>query len=225
MEFDRGGSRMNSYIKSASCVIGALAIFGVSSTSSSARTEKDLKVCQNVKADPDAVIRACSEFAVSRRTVDGRPAPATAMSSVHGLRGFAQARKGKHDLAIDDYNEALRYNASNSSLYVMRGLSYSETGEYAAAMRDYEKAIPMLRGAALADAYANRGIEYLRMGDDALAQADFQAADRLAPQSKQGYEGRRVQIKRWTAYLKSIQDSNDYANWSGPPLESYRRGK
>jgi hypothetical protein len=39
----------------------------------------------------------------------------------------------------------------------------------------------------------------------------------------------RVQIKRmnmhWFRYLKTLEDENDYQNWSGPPLAAYRAFK
>ena len=60
-------------------------------------------------------------------------------------RGIAYSSlpKPKHELAIEDYNQAIKINSQYFDAYVERGITWASLGKYQAAMADYNKAIAL----------------------------------------------------------------------------------
>lgn len=186
-----------------------------------AQTNQDLKVCRDIKADPAEIVRSCSVFLSTRRTVDGRSAPANALANVAALRGFAYARLGQYNRAIADYDYALSLGP-NGNVHGLRASSHFAKRELKAALEDYDRAIQLTKGTTLAENYANRGVAYLSVGEDSLADSDFRNAIRLDPKKRQWIEDQKERIGPWIAYLKQIQEDGDYANWTRPPFDAAR---
>jgi len=84
-------------------------------------------------------------------------------------RGVARRLKGEYDLALQDYNEAIRLNPNSASQFNNRGVIYRIKGEYDQAIADYSKAISLRSD--YPAAYYNRALAYTDKGafDDALA--------------------------------------------------------
>jgi|GEM_PF-6871181 len=63
-------------------------------------------------------------------------------------RGLSYAKQGKHELAIADFNQAVRINPRDSRTFYNRGIFYSEQGNYKLARTDLEKAkqISLIQG-------------------------------------------------------------------------------
>jgi tetratricopeptide (TPR) repeat protein len=148
-----------------------------------AQTMGDLKMCQNMQADPDQIIRACTPFIATRRAVGGRPAPANALSSVAALRGMAHARKYEYELALPDYNLGLALNPKNTAIYGLRALAYWQNADPKRAMIDIEEAIRTTKGAGLSENYSNRASFYLAGLDYDRAAADLDMAIRVNPKN------------------------------------------
>ena len=55
--------------------------------------------------------------------------------------GVAYAMKGQFDLAIVDFNEAIRLNPEYADAFYNRGNAYAEQREYDRAIASYDKAI------------------------------------------------------------------------------------
>jgi Tfp pilus assembly protein PilF len=79
--------------------------------------------------------------------------------------------------------------------------------------------------------YINRGNTHARNKDYSRATADYTKA--LAIDPKNALAARQLQVvkfsinteEKWIGYLRTIQDDDDYANWSGPPLEVFQKPK
>src|SRR5882724_10035228 len=56
-------------------------------------------------------------------------------------RGLEASRGPDHDLAIADYNEAIRLDPKNAAAYNNRGFAYGQKGDYDKALADFSEAI------------------------------------------------------------------------------------
>jgi tetratricopeptide (TPR) repeat protein len=81
-----------------------------------------------------------------------------------------------------------------------------------------------------------RAVGYSMKKDYDRASADYREAIRLDPNNNaalmrkalstlQSLEATKQLNSRWESYLLEIQNDQDFANWSGPPLEIYRNAK
>ena len=56
-------------------------------------------------------------------------------------RGVAYGNKGKHDLAIEDFNKAIGLNINNANAYLGRGVAYGNKGKHDLAFMDILRAV------------------------------------------------------------------------------------
>jgi tetratricopeptide (TPR) repeat protein len=89
-------------------------------------------------------------------------------------RGWAYFSLGDYQLAIDDYNQAIRLNPDYTEAYYNRGIAYFNLGHYQLAIDDYNQAIRL--NPDYAEAYNNRGGAYFRQGNNKLGCRDAQKA-------------------------------------------------
>jgi tetratricopeptide (TPR) repeat protein len=120
-------------------------------------------------------------------------------------RGIAYAKAGQYELAIDDYNMAIRLNP-HFDAYNNRGSAYAKTGEYQLAMGDYNKAIELNRD--FTDAYSNRGTVYFILRQYQLCIEDFSHAIRLHPDNALSYKNRGNAYFELGRYQTAIDDYN-----------------
>jgi tetratricopeptide (TPR) repeat protein len=59
----------------------------------------------------------------------------------YNLRGSAYYDKGEYDIAIADFNDALRIGPPSGIIYHNRGNAWRGKGEYAKAIADYDMSI------------------------------------------------------------------------------------
>jgi tetratricopeptide (TPR) repeat protein len=93
-------------------------------------------------------------------------------------RGLAYNKKGEHDRAIADLDEAIRLNPQDAEPYVGRGEAYASKDELDRAIADLDEAIRL--NPKFATAYNARGLAYYSKGDYARAIADYDQALTLA---------------------------------------------
>ena len=171
------------------------------STPSAAQTVAQLQVCMSLARDPgaytpDAIIKACSVFIETRRSIGGRaPIPKNALWGVFGLRGLAYMMKSDYDAALADFDQQISLKQDDSDQYTNRGNAYAFKRDYVRALADYDHALRLKPGSELAIKAKASALLYQRL------------------------------YGQWEQYLKGIEDEREYANWSGPPLEIYRREK
>ena len=73
--------------------------------------------------------------------------------------GSAYGRKGDYDLALQDYNAALRLNANYANAFYGRGWVYEEKGEYGRSIQNFNQALRLNPN--LSGALRERGIAYM----------------------------------------------------------------
>jgi tetratricopeptide (TPR) repeat protein len=84
---------------------------------------------------------------------------------------------GKYELAITDYNQALKIDPNHFRAYNNRGNSYFKQGKDELAIADYSQAIKIDPNDA--ELYTKRGISYTRQGKYELARTDLEKAKQL----------------------------------------------
>lgn len=100
--------------------------------------------------------------------------------AIYNLRGSAYFDKGEYDIAIADYNDALRTGKpEGGTVYHNRGNAWRGKGDYAKAIADYDAAIKFDPKAKFS--YQNRGVSKMALGDLDGALADINEAIRLDP--------------------------------------------
>jgi len=86
--------------------------------------------------------------------------------------GIELRKKGEHDSAIRDFDEAIRLDPGSIDAYIDRGQSWRDRRNYEAALADFDEAIRL--DPSHARAYVNRGYTWYRLGryDQAIAEYD-----------------------------------------------------
>jgi tetratricopeptide (TPR) repeat protein len=99
--------------------------------------------------------------------------------ALYNMRGSAYFDKGEFDIAIADFNDALRIGPPSGIIFHNRGNAYRSKGDYAKAIADYDAAIKA--DPKQAYSYQNRGSAKQALGDLDGALADIDEAIRLNP--------------------------------------------
>ena len=157
---------------------------------------------------------------------------------LYNSRGLVWDEKGEYDIAIADYNEAIRLEPSEASYFSNRGLAWDAKKDYEKAIADYNEAIRLDPKYAMA--YHNRGTVWYAKKDYEKAIADYNEAIRLDSKNAMAYYGRGIAWSNKKEYDKAIADYTEtirldpkYANaynarawlWAVCPNEKYRDGK
>jgi tetratricopeptide (TPR) repeat protein len=99
--------------------------------------------------------------------------------ALHNMRGSAYYDTGEYDIAIADFNDALRIGPPSGAIFHNRGNAWRAKANYARAITDYDEAIRLTPKEAYS--YQNRGAAKQALGDLDGALADINAAIRLNP--------------------------------------------
>ena len=157
----------------------------------SARAD-DLADC-NQSANEQRTIKGCTNLIKSKR-LDKQN-----LAFAYSNRGEAYWKKGEHDRAITDYDEAIKINPKFAMPYNNRGVVYGAKGEFDRAILDYDTAIKLFPK--LAGAYYNRGLAYAKKGEYDRGRTD---RDVLCPRTQRG-----ITVLEWEgrAYVMVHRDS------------------
>jgi len=101
------------------------------------------------------------------------------LAIAYNNRGNAYTGKGEYDLAIQDYDESIKFNPNFAKPFNNRGVAYRKKGDYDRAIQDFDAAINI--DPKYGDAFANRAAIYQKKGDYPRALKDFDEAIRLQP--------------------------------------------
>jgi len=104
------------------------------------------------------------------------------------IETFGHDRLKKYDLALADYEEALKADPKIAKVYSNRGIIYKNRGQYDLALDDYNKAIAL--DPRIKEAYGNRGVVYFKKGLYDLAIADQNAVIKMDPKNPIPYINR-----------------------------------
>jgi tetratricopeptide (TPR) repeat protein len=124
----------------------------------------------------DNVIDGCTAVIQSGRE------PAEKLATAFDNRGVAYKHKGQYDLALQDYEQAIRLNPNSANAYNNRGIVHRIKGEYARAIADYDEAIS-LKNSDFPAAYYNRALACADKGEYELSLRDFDVVLRFNPRN------------------------------------------
>ncbi len=132
------------------------------------------------------------------------------LCSAYNNRGNILQRYFKdYSKALDDYNNAIKWNPNLAMTYVNRGTLYSNGfNDYKKALDDYNKAIKLDSNLGLA--YNNRGVLYWKVFNNyTKAMVDYNRAIKVSPNLAKAYNNRSVIYNRVFKDLKkALEDLN-----------------
>lgn len=113
--------------------------------------------------------------------------------------GWEYLNMEEYDIAIENFNEAIRIDPNHAEAYQYRGAAYAKMEDWDTAIENYNEAIKFDPGYALA--YYNRGIAYSEKGEWDAAIENFDKAIRFDPDYLQTYS-----IRGWIYLQKKEYD-------------------
>jgi tetratricopeptide (TPR) repeat protein len=105
----------------------------------------------------------------------------TDLAAAYYNRGTARGKIFAVNLAIQDFDQAIKLNPHQAPVFNNRGLLYRLKGEYDRALQDLNEALRL--DSAYGPAWFNRGLTYMKQGEYDRAITDYDAALALDPQN------------------------------------------
>jgi tetratricopeptide (TPR) repeat protein len=130
----------------------------------------------------DSQINGCTAL------IDSDQKTSQTLAHAYNNRGNAYSMKGDYDLAIKDYDEAIRANPNHIKAFYNRGLAYSRKGEHDRAIGDFDAAIKL--DPYYTNAFVARARLYEKKGEYGLAVRDYDEAIKLLPTWGRSWNGR-----------------------------------
>jgi tetratricopeptide (TPR) repeat protein len=154
-------------------LLAAAAIAAASLWGEAAAQPGELKTwCTSPDATNDQTIAGCTA------DIKSGDFDAANLSAIYTNRGLAYDSKGQYDLAIQDYDQAVKLAPWFADGFKSRGDAYQDKGEYQRAIADYDSAIE--DNPKFAQAFQNRAIAKRHLGDNGGADADDAKAKQLS---------------------------------------------
>jgi tetratricopeptide (TPR) repeat protein len=143
------------------------------------RMRNDVRTCMTDN-DRNTKIEACS------RLIGSGQLNGWQLASIYTMRGIHYADK-QPDLALADYDSALKYRPNTPEIFMNRGKIYLNRGQGDAAVTEMSKAIALWIPALAANARIYRAEAYYAKGDMDKAIADIDQAQRDGADDPQLY--------------------------------------
>src|SRR5262249_16123634 len=96
------------------------------------------------------------------------------MSAVYSTRGVAYQKRGEYDLALADFNQAIRLDPKNAMALRNRGDYYLAQDDFTHAMQDFNQAVAISPKSP--ELFVSRGNAYMVNGDFEHGLPDFEQA-------------------------------------------------
>ncbi|MBR6439522.1 MAG: tetratricopeptide repeat protein [Bacteroidales bacterium] len=106
-------------------------------------------------------------------------------SRVFMNKGIDYLYASQIDEAIEEFNKAIKYDATNYEAYYHRGCAYSNNFKNEQAFKDWNKAIELKSD--YPDPYFNIGLIYRRQNDYSMACYYFKLAEKYGRQNMEDY--------------------------------------
>ncbi len=159
-------------------------------------------------------------IALFTEALEDRALPNDRRATLHNDRGVANARRGRHRQAIEDFNRAIQLYPEFAAVYNNRGnvlLGLDATRE---AIKDFDRAIALAPG--YAAAFSNRAGAFIKLGQPEKAFADYARAIELTPSSTAALNGRgRAHLAAWRPHA-AIRDFTRAVNTDQRFAPAYR---
>jgi len=126
-----------------------------------------------------------------------------------------ELRQAEGQIAIEDYDEAIRLNPNDAEAYFNRGNAYYSLNKKKRAIEDYVKAISL--NSQFADAYHNRGTTYCDLGQFEQAIEDYDQAIHLNPEDAVVYNNRGNAYKLQGKKAEAIADFEKFITLTDNP--------
>ena len=126
-----------------------------------------------------------------------------------------ELRQAEGQIAIDDYDEAIRINPKDAVAYFNRGTTYHSLNKKKRAIEDYDQAIRL--NPEYADAYHNRGTTYRDLGQFKRAIEDYDQAIHLNPGDAVAYSNRGNAYKLQDKKAEAIADFEKFITLTDNP--------
>jgi tetratricopeptide (TPR) repeat protein len=128
-------------------------------------------------------------------------------TELYNHRGIVRNARGEHELAIADFNEAIRLDPRNEAAYLNRGLAWSYRNDPDKAIADYNEALRL--DPSYSDAYYSRGNDWRSKQEFDKAIADYTQAIRLDPTFALAYNNRGFAWSEKKDYDRAITDYDE----------------
>jgi tetratricopeptide (TPR) repeat protein len=146
-----------------------------------ASSKNDRNTCNNSVKDQDARIAACTSIIAAGKN-------AYAAAAAYNNRGNAYYHKHDYDLAIADYDQAIKLNPQFAEAYSGRGNALDQQGDLDRALADLDRAIQL--NPRLANAYVSRGNVFCKKRDFERAIGEYTQALKFNTLFVEAYYGR-----------------------------------
>ncbi|MCZ8225925.1 MAG: tetratricopeptide repeat protein [Microcystis sp. LE19-84.1B] len=134
-------------------------------------------------------------------------------------RGILYRDQQKYELALDDYNKAIKLNPNHANAYNNRGNLYYDLQKYDLALADYDKAIEINPNFAIL--YYNRGGVYYNQQKYELALSDINKAIDINPNYAEAYYNRGNIYYDLQKYELALSDINKAIELNPNYAEAY----
>ncbi len=115
--------------------------------------------------------------------------------------------ENNYELALADYNKAIKINPENYHAYLHRAALYKEQKEYDLALRDYSEAIKI--DPKEQHVYWNRAALYKQLKEYDLALRDYSEAIKIDPKEQHVYWNRAELYKQQKEYDLALRDYSE----------------
>ena len=155
------------------------------------------QICDNLKADPDERIPACTRLIeFGRKDID--------VGTAYRVRANVWYLKGNFDNAIADYKAAINHDPKLISALQGLGNSYFRKAEFYSAIKAYSDALAVEKKSA--ELYNNRGLAQLNVGEFSSAVKDFGEAIKINPEFASAYNNRGIAYSKYKQFEPAIKD-------------------
>jgi tetratricopeptide (TPR) repeat protein len=178
--------------------MGARLLLGLFLLAQSSPSSRDENWAGCRDANADARIKGCTALILS-----GSENPHE-LAVAYQNRASANRAKRLFDLALQDYDEAIKLNPRFTDAIGDRGITLTVMGRYAEAIPDFTQVIELDPKSAYA--LYDRGLAYEGLGLDDLAIEDFSAAILQEPRDAHRFERRGTAYFRKKDYDKALAD-------------------
>lgn len=130
--------------------------------------------------------------------------PASDEATTYFQLGNEAFQQGKHQIAVQRYNQAIRLNPNYADVHYNRGDANFILGNHAEAIEDYSRAIDLRPDDALA--YHNRASAKIFAGEYEKAIEDYNQAIRYKSDYARAYYNRGIAKAKLSKYPEAIED-------------------